>query len=65
MGYLKSIWTRIKKFHESYYQLTPGKQKEYAEYIEEAKQEKTKISRVEKIISLVLAGKGLHDKYKK
>lgn len=64
-GILKEYLEKDKKFHESYYQLTPGKQKEYAEYIEEAKQEKTKISRVEKIIPLVLAGKGLHDKYKK
>jgi len=38
--------------------------KEYMEHIDEAKQEKTKISRLEKIKPLVLAGKGLHDKYK-
>ncbi|MGK6351004.1 YdeI/OmpD-associated family protein [Parapedobacter sp. DT-150] len=44
--------------------LTPYKQNEYAEYINEAKQETTKFSRVEKIKPLILQGVGLHDKYK-
>jgi uncharacterized protein YdeI (YjbR/CyaY-like superfamily) len=51
-------------FAESFQALTPGKQKEYIEYIDEAKQEKTKQSRIEKIKPLVLAKKGLNDKYK-
>jgi len=51
-------------FTESFQALTPGKQKEYIEYIDEAKQEKTKQSRIEKIKPLVLAKKGLNDKYK-
>lgn len=45
--------------------LTYSKQKDYAEYIATAKQEKTKLSRLEKIIPLILAGRGLHDQYKK
>ncbi|MCR5862889.1 YdeI/OmpD-associated family protein [Flavobacterium sp. J372] len=44
--------------------LTPGKQREYSEYIAEAKQEKTKLSRLEKIKPMILEGKGLNDKYK-
>lgn len=44
--------------------LTPGKQREYSEYIAEAKQEKTKLSRLEKITPMILEGKGLNDKYK-
>lgn len=44
--------------------LTPGRQREYSEYITEAKQEKTKISRLEKILPMILEGKGLNDKYK-
>ncbi len=44
--------------------LSPYKQAEYAEYIESAKQEKTKISRLEKIIPLIKEGKGLNDKYR-
>ncbi|WP_313672610.1 DUF1801 domain-containing protein [Sphingobacterium multivorum] len=51
-------------FAESFQALTPGKQKEYIEYIDEAKQEKTKQSRIEKVKPLVLAKKGLNDKYK-
>lgn len=51
-------------FAESFQALTPGKQKEYIEYIDEAKQEKTKQSRIEKIKPLVLAKRGLNDKYK-
>jgi uncharacterized protein YdeI (YjbR/CyaY-like superfamily) len=44
--------------------LTPYKQKEYAEYITEAKREVTKISRLEKIKSMILKGIGLIDKYR-
>ncbi|RYY15168.1 MAG: hypothetical protein EOO04_29050 [Chitinophagaceae bacterium] len=45
--------------------LTPGKQKEYIIYLNEAKQEATKLSRLEKIIPMILNGVGLNDKYKK
>lgn len=44
--------------------LSLSKQREYSEYISEAKRETTKIKRLEKIIPLIEAGKGLHDKYK-
>ena len=52
-------------FRQAFEKLTPGKQKEYNLYIEEAKQEKTKVSRLEKIKPMILQGTGLHDKYKK
>ncbi len=44
--------------------LTPYKQKEYSEYIESAKREATKQSRLLKIKPMILGGKGLHDQYK-
>lgn len=44
--------------------LPPYKQREYIEHISEAKQEKTRMSRLEKCIPILLEGKGLHDKYK-
>ena len=44
--------------------LTPGKQREYCEYIQSAKREATKISRLEKIKPMILKGIGLNDKYK-
>lgn len=44
--------------------LSPYKQAEYSEYIAEAKQEKTKLSRLEKILPMIVEGKGLNDKYR-
>ncbi len=44
--------------------LTPGKQREYIEYISEAKGEDTRKRRVAKSIPLILSGRGLNDKYK-
>jgi len=46
-------------------QLTPFKQKEYWEYMATAKQEKTKITRLEKITPMIVEGKGFNDKYRK
>lgn len=51
-------------FHDAFKILTPGKQREYCEHIASAKQEKTKVSRLEKIKPMILKGVGLHDKYK-
>lgn len=44
--------------------LSLAKQREYSSYIEEAKLEKTKLSRIEKIIPMILKVGGLNDKYK-
>ncbi len=52
-------------FKKAFEKLTPGKQKEYNLYLQEAKQEKTKISRLEKIKPMILEGISLNDKYKK
>lgn len=43
---------------------TPGRQKEFAEYITEAKRENTRMDRLEKITPMIMAGIGLHDKYR-
>jgi uncharacterized protein YdeI (YjbR/CyaY-like superfamily) len=64
-GILKNALVSDTQLQSAFYSLTPGKQKEYIEYIEEAKQEKTKLSRLEKITPLILQGKGLHDQYKR
>tara|TARA_R100001369_G_scaffold91637_1_gene133534 strand:+ start:3118 stop:3714 length:597 start_codon:yes stop_codon:yes gene_type:complete len=50
---------------ENYENLSPYKQRVYCEYISEAKQEKTKLSRLQKCIPLLEKGMGLHDKYRK
>lgn len=43
---------------------TLTKKKEFVEYIDTAKQEKTKITRLEKIKPMILGGIGLNDKYR-
>lgn len=43
---------------------SPYKQKEFCESIAAAKQDKTKRARLEKIIPLILEGRGLNDKYR-
>ncbi len=45
--------------------LSPYKQREYCEYIDTAKQEKTKSNRLEKILPMIAAGIGMNDKYRK
>lgn len=61
---LKSKFKEDQNFEKAFRDLTPGKQREYSEYISQAKREETKLSRLKKIAPLVLAGKGLNDKYK-
>ncbi len=61
---LQTAFLKNKKLIKAFEQLSTGKQKEYANYITEAKREATKLKRVEKIIPLILAGGGLYDKYK-
>ena len=51
----------LKKQFES---LTNGKQREYADYISEAKRDTTKLKRLQKIIPMIINGVGLYDKYK-
>lgn len=45
--------------------LSPYNRKEYSEFISNAKQEKTKVARLQKIIPMIAEGKGLNDKYRK
>ncbi|HTO35862.1 MAG TPA: YdeI/OmpD-associated family protein [Flavobacterium sp.] len=61
---LLETFKKDKKLKEAFERLTSGKQKEYSLYINEAKQETTKLKRIEKIIPMILQGVGLHDKYK-
>ncbi|MDR2224214.1 MAG: YdeI/OmpD-associated family protein [Flavobacteriaceae bacterium] len=57
--------TKYKVLSDAFNALPPYKQKEYVEHFEQAKQEKTKISRIEKAIPMIMDNKGLNDKYKK
>lgn len=51
-------------YKNSFNNLTPGRQREYCEYINTAKREPTKLSRLEKIKPMILQGIGLNEKYK-
>jgi len=45
--------------------LSLSKRREYCEYISFAKQEKTRLKRLEKIAPMIMEGMGLYDRYKK
>lgn len=49
---------------KAFLEFSPYKQKEFIEYIETAKKEETKISRIEKIKPMILDNIGLNDKYR-
>ncbi|WP_017495414.1 YdeI family protein [Flavobacterium sp. WG21] len=49
---------------EAFQKFSPYKQYEFLEYIETAKQDKTKLSRIEKVIPMILENIGLNDKYR-
>ncbi|MEZ4802413.1 MAG: DUF1801 domain-containing protein [Gelidibacter sp.] len=61
---LKTVLDDNHVLRDAFKMLTPYKQREYAEYIETAKREDTKLSRIEKIKPLIIKGIGLNDKYK-
>ena len=56
--------TKADSLQTAFEALTPSKQREYAEHIGRAKQETTRLRRLEKCIPMILEGIGLHDKYK-
>ena len=61
---LADAFKKDKALKAAFENFTPGKQKEYIIYVNEAKQEATKINRLEKIKPMIMQGIGLNDKYK-
>ena len=61
---LKKALSANKRAGAAFKKLTPGLQREYADHISGAKQEATKTRRIEKILPMTIAGKGLNDKYR-
>ncbi len=51
-------------FKNAFEALTPGRQRGYILYFSQAKQSKTRISRIDKCLPMIISGIGLHDKYK-
>jgi len=61
---LKMVLENDTELNRAFKQLPRGKKVEFANYISGAKQNKTKQSRLDKIIPMILKGEGLNDKYK-
>lgn len=53
-----------KKAGAAFKALTSGRQREYADYVSEAKQAATKEKRIARILPMISAGGGLNDKYR-
>ena len=63
--HLQQAFDKDLSLKQSFEALNLTKKREYAEYIETAKQENTKVKRLEKIIPMISEGVGLNDKYRK
>jgi len=61
---LQGVLNKNAKISKSFEKLSPGKQREYADHIASAKQEKTRLSRLEKALPMIQQGIGLNDSYK-
>lgn len=63
-SFLKQALAKDNTVKATFEALSPYKQKEFCEYIMEAKQEKTKARRLEKILPMIKKGIGLNDAYR-
>jgi uncharacterized protein YdeI (YjbR/CyaY-like superfamily) len=61
---LTQYFQKNPEMETSFHNLTKGKQREYADYIREAKRSNTKDKRLEKIKPMIINQVGLYDKYK-
>ncbi len=61
---LKRALAKNKKASTAYKALTPGRQREYADHVSDAKRDETKQKRIKKIIPMIVTGEGLHDTYR-
>jgi uncharacterized protein YdeI (YjbR/CyaY-like superfamily) len=61
---LQQALAKNAKARKGFDALRPGLQREYTDHIASAKREETKQKRIEKILPMVAAGRGLNDKYR-
>jgi uncharacterized protein YdeI (YjbR/CyaY-like superfamily) len=61
---LKNALTNNKKAGKVFEGMSKSCQREYAEYVAEAKKPETKLRRLEKILPMIESGGGLNDKYR-
>lgn len=64
-GELTKAMRKQKGATAAFRSLTPGRQREYSEYVASAKRDATKQSRIEKILPMITAGIGLNDRYRR
>lgn len=64
-NFLNNEFKKNSELKTAFEQFSPYKQREFLEYIESAKQDKTKATRLEKIKPMILSNIGLNDKYRK
>ena len=62
---LRAALRRSGRAARQFASLTPGRQREYAEYIAEAKRDATKTKRIGKILPMIESGVGLNDRYRR
>lgn len=61
---LKEALRSSKKARTSFQSLSRGKQREYADYVADAKRDETKAKRISRIIPMILEKSGLKDQYR-
>ena len=61
---LRDALNKNLKVKDAFEKLSPYNKKEFSEYINNAKKEKTKLSRLENILPMIVEGKGLNDMYR-
>lgn len=62
---LRNAMRRYKGATAAFRELRRGLQREYADHVASAKRDDTKRSRIAKILPMIVAGAGLHDKYRR
>lgn len=62
---LTEALSKDSKLRANFDNLTPGRQRDYCEYINTAKREATKLSRLDKILPMIRRGVGMDDLYRK
>ncbi len=61
---LQQLLAKHKQAKANFESMSPGRQREYAEYIAAAKRDDTKQRRLKKILPMLAAGEGLNDQYR-
>jgi uncharacterized protein YdeI (YjbR/CyaY-like superfamily) len=62
---LQQKFAELPELRQAFFALTPGRQRGYLLHFNQAKQSKTRLSRIEKYIPWILDGTGIHDGWKK